>query len=387
MSLKRVKIADFAKVVTGGTPSTSQKSYWVNGNIPWLNSGELNQGIVTKTDNYISELGLQNSSASLMPINTVLIALTGATTGVVGFLQFVACANQSVTGILPSKSHVPKFLYYYLKSIREKVLSDSYGGAQKHISQAYVKDIEVPLPDIDIQKQIADILDRADALRKKDQQLLQYYDDLAQSIFFDMFGDPVKNEKGWVQKKLGELTEISSGGTPSRNQNEYFKGLIPWVKTTEVNGNIILNTEENITELGLKNSNCKLFPINSIIVAMYGQGKTRGQVGILGIKATTNQACGVILPNENFNPFYVFNYLKNSYNTLRALGRGGNQENLNLGMLKDFQIMFPPAYIQHEFVVKIQNIEKQKAIVVKQLEQSENLFQKLLQQAFNGGLN
>lgn len=115
-----IKIKDFTEVITGGTPSTTKNEYWEKGNIPWLNSGELNQDIVNHSRNYITELGLKNSSTRLMPKDTVLIALTGTTTGKVGYLTFEACANQSVTGILPSKKHLPKYLYYFLNSIRKK---------------------------------------------------------------------------------------------------------------------------------------------------------------------------------------------------------------------------------------------------------------------------
>jgi type I restriction enzyme S subunit len=89
-------------------------------------------------------------------------------------------------------------------------------------------------------------LDTADALRRKDEALLKKYDELAQAIFIDMFGDPVKNEKGWEVMKLGDLTNISSGSTPDRKKPEYFIGNIPWVKTTEVRGKIIINTDEYI---------------------------------------------------------------------------------------------------------------------------------------------
>src|SRR5437868_6324417 len=97
------KIEDFADVITGGTPSTAKNEYWDNSEIPWLNSGELNQGIIESCSNHITKIGLKNSAAKLMPVDSVLIALTGATTGVVGYLTFKACANQSLTGILPSK--------------------------------------------------------------------------------------------------------------------------------------------------------------------------------------------------------------------------------------------------------------------------------------------
>ncbi|MCH7592458.1 MAG: restriction endonuclease subunit S, partial [Planctomycetes bacterium] len=138
--MKHLRVEEFAKVITGGTPSTRISSYW-DGEIPWLNSGDLNQGIIHASSKLITKAGLKNSAARMMPMDSVLIALTGATTGVTALLKIVACANQSVTGILPSSSHIPKYLYYYLSSIRSKVIDQSYGGAQKHISQGFVKKI------------------------------------------------------------------------------------------------------------------------------------------------------------------------------------------------------------------------------------------------------
>lgn len=181
--MQRVKIKSFTEVITGGTPSTSKPEYWEEGTIPWLNSGELNQKIVTKSSNHITELGLKKSSSRLMPKNTVLIALTGSTTGVVGYLTFEACANQSVTGILPSPVHDSKYLYHYLNHIRPKVLNDAYGGAQPHISQGYVKELEIPLPDLTTQQKIAALLDKADELRRYNKQLIEKYEALRKAYF------------------------------------------------------------------------------------------------------------------------------------------------------------------------------------------------------------
>ena len=207
-----IKVKDFADVATGGTPSTKRDDFWVGGEIPWLNSGELNQDIITTSKNFITKEGLNNSSTRMMPPDTVLIALTGATTGKVGYLTFEACANQSVTGILPSLNHVPKYVYYYLNSIRSKVLDDAYGGAQPHISQGYVKNINIPLPPIGEQKQITAILDAADELRQKDKALIAKYDELTQSLFLDMFGDPVTNPMKWDELKLENVcTKVTDG--------------------------------------------------------------------------------------------------------------------------------------------------------------------------------
>jgi len=112
--MELLKIEEFAQTKAGGTPSTTVSEYWKNGNIPWLNSGALNQGVVKSTSKFITKLGLEESSTKLMPPDTILIALTGATTGVIGYLTFEACANQSVVGILPSKRHFPNIIIYIL---------------------------------------------------------------------------------------------------------------------------------------------------------------------------------------------------------------------------------------------------------------------------------
>ena len=216
--------------------------------------------------------------------------------------------------------------------------------------------------------------------------MLDKYEALGQSLFLEMFGDPVVNPMEWEKVELGSLSKITSGSTPSRKAENYFIGNIPWVKTGEVNGTLILDTSEKISKDALNNSSCKLYPIGSLIIAMYGQGKTRGQIGMLGITATTNQACAVIPPSDKMNFKYLFNLLGLCYDDLRRLGRGGNQPNLNTGLIKKYTILNPPIELQTQFAQRIQNIESQKAKAQAALQQSEDLFNCLLQKAFKGEL-
>lgn len=291
---------------------------------------------------------------------------------------YVIQANENLNG---------KFLYYFLDSYVEKLREQSIGGVIKYIKLGNLTDAEIPLPNLATQQRIAAILDQADAIIQNNRAIVQKYDALTQSLFLDMFGDPVKNEKGWEKIKLGDLSQISSGSTPSRLNDNYFSGNIPWVKTGEVNGKIILDTEEKITKEALENSSCKLYPKGSLIIAMYGQGKTRGQIGFLGIDATTNQACAVIPPSEKINFNYLFKLLKLNYEDLRSLGRGGNQPNLNSGLIKSYEVINPPITLQNQFAERIQAIEAQKEQAQLELAKSEELFQSLLQRAFNGELN
>jgi type I restriction enzyme S subunit len=177
----------------------------------------------------------------------------------------------------------------------------------------------------------------------------------------------------WKMKKLGEVSEISSGGTPSRTNPNYWNGNIPWVSTTLIDFNIIEKTEELITAEGLKNSSAKLFPIGTLLMAMYGQGKTRGKVAILGIEASTNQACGAIMPNTNtLNSFFLFQNLSKRYDEIRDLSNQGGQENLSGGILKGIGISFPTPKEQQKIATFLTAVDeklqamKQKKILLEQ---------------------
>jgi type I restriction enzyme, S subunit len=146
----------------------------------------------------------------------------------------------------------------------------------------------------------------------------------------------------WENKKLGEVADVSSGGTPSRINPFYWNGNIPWISTTLIDFNFIEKADEYITDEGLKNSSAKLFPKGTLLMAMYGQGKTRGKIAILNIEATTNQACGAITTNNKIlNPLFAFQNISKRYDEIRDLSNQGGQENLSGSIIKGIEISFP----------------------------------------------
>jgi type I restriction enzyme, S subunit len=145
----------------------------------------------------------------------------------------------------------------------------------------------------------------------------------------------------WTSDSLGNIFETSSGGTPERSVKEYWNGKIPWITTSLVDFNVIRNSDEFISEMGLKHSSAKLFQKNTVLIAMYGQGKTRGKVALLGIEATTNQACAAILPREDVDPYFVFLNLAGRYDEMRGLSNSGGQENLSQGLIKGLPFSYP----------------------------------------------
>jgi type I restriction enzyme S subunit len=327
----------------------------------------------------------------MMPKDTILIALTGTTTGVVGYLSIEACANQSVTGILPSPKHHPKFLYYYLKSIRAQILEASYGGAQKHISQAFVKELLIPLPPLSTQKRIADILDTADALRRKDQELLTKYDQLAQAIFIDMFGDPVKNEKGWEVKKGEYLLEVIGGA--AFKSSDYLNEGIPLIRIGTVNKGFFDENQLVYLPEYFKESFSKylIYPGDLLMTLTGTVGKDDyGNVFIMTDKYEScllNQRVAKLKIIEKLlNPRYLEYILKQKEikAELTGVSRGVRQANISNSDIYTLNIIAPPIELQNEFAQRIKLLEIQKNI--QQNSHSTSLFASLIQQAFNGTL-
>lgn len=181
---------------------------------------------------------------------------------------------------------------------------------------------------------------------------------MVKAKFGEMFGD-AHNNSAFPYKNIGDLTTVTSGGTPDRENNLYWDdGNIRWVKTTELQNCTICDTEEKITKLGLENSSAKLVPAGSVLIAMYGQGKTRGMTAYLENESATNQACACVLPSSKINQKYLWQYLMLSYDALRAMAKGGNQPNLNISMIKNFPVLYPPMELQNQYVEFVTYINK-----------------------------
>lgn len=300
--------------------------------------------------------------------------------------------NNFTTILRPDRTKVyPKYLFHilfigHLRGMTLKYQNKTTGIINLKLDN-YLNEV-IKVPSIVDQVKIVQTLSKIESFISKRKICIKLIDDFLKSTFFEFFGNPVQNEKKWNTEKLNKLTKVGTGGTPSRTrETEFYNGDINWAKTTEVNGSYIFKTEEKITELALKESNCKIYPVHTILLAMYGQGKTRGNVGYLKIQAATNQACAAILPSENINQIFLFELLKNSYDYLRSLARGGSQENLNLAIVGNVNIILPPKDLQNTFeniVLKSENLKKH---FQDSLNEFENLYKTLGQEAYKGALD
>ncbi|MDN5651401.1 MAG: restriction endonuclease subunit S [Lactococcus lactis] len=190
--------------------------------------------------------------------------------------------------------------------------------------------------------------------------------------------------KEWEIKTIGDIATVSSGGTPSRKEQAYWNGDIPWVTTAEVQFKTILDSAEKITKEGLTNSSAKLFPINTILMAMYGQGKTRGQVAKLGIEASTNQACAAIILSSDYCVDYYYQFLIYQYENIRDMSNSGSQENLSGSIVKSIPVLVPPYFEQEKIAQILSTWDQVISVTEKLLENSQQQKKALMQQLLTG---
>ena len=275
------------------------------------------------------------------------------------------------------------FLDKHITALNDTIYSLGKGVAQKNLDIKELRLLDIKYPKSrEEQERIVAELDCLSGVIEKNRDQLRELDALAQSIFYQMFGDPITNEKRWEVKKLGEVCKTTSGGTPSKGHNEYYEGgTIPWLRSGEVNKMYIHDTELFITEEGLQNSSAKWFPENTVVVAMYGA--TVGQVGILKNKMTTNQAICGIFPNEDFVPIYLYHFLLSKKEEYLKLAAGGAQPNISQNIVRDTLVCCPPIATQQEFADKIEAIGKQKELIKKSISETETLFNARMDYYFN----
>lgn len=336
-----VKLGDICDTTSGGTPLKSNEEFYAPAEIPWINSGEVRNGEIFKASKYISRLGLEKSSAKLIPANSVLVAMYGATAGQVGLLRFEAATNQAVCSILPSDKFNPKFLYYILSSKTESLIQMSVGGAQSNISQGIIKNIEIPLPPLEVQEEIVRELDGYQAVI-----------DGAQKVIYN-WKPALPINPNWGKTRLGDICEVQSGGTPLKNQKEYWtNGSINWYSSGELNEIYTNESNEKITPLGLENSNAKLFPKGSLLVGMYDTAAFK--MSILDREAAFNQAISGIKPNNKVDMYFLYLYFTANRELYMKQRAGVRQQNLNKGFICNINIPIPPIEEQKEIVSKVE---------------------------------
>ena len=298
-----------------------------------------------------------------------------------------ALLNQRVCKISVVKSNelVKQYLLFFLPK-ELKLIEDSTSFATvKHLSVDKIKNIQIPLPPLSTQQKIAAILDAADELRQKDKALVAKYDELTQALFLDMFGDPVTNPKGWEKIKFEKVGKLDRGKSKHRPRNEpkLLGGKYPLIQTGDIAncGGNITEYKSTYSEFGLAQS--KLWKSGTLCITI---AANIAKTGILTFDACFPDSVVGFIPNEKTNTIYTQYWMSFLQKIIEGAAPESAQKNINLEILRDLDFMLAPIKLQNQFAERVKAIEEQKSIAQASALKSEELFNSLLQKAFNGEL-
>ena len=347
------------------------------------------KGFVVDDDpKYYSDDNMSELNQYQLYENDLLMSLTG-NVGRVGLLtreMLPAALNQRVACLrIKGKNIELRYLFHYLNSTifeQEAILSAS-GIAQKNMSTEWLKKHKLPVPPIAEQENIVAELDCLSGIIEKKKQQLKEYDALAQSIFYEMFGDPITNEKNWEMRKLGDVGELARGVSKHRPRNapELLGGNIPLIQTGDIANAGMYITKYNSTysELGLSQS--RLWPSGTLCITI---AATIGKCSILTFDSCfPDSVVGYIVDSDCTNNEYIFYIFGSLQKILEENAPAVAQKNINLKILNDLLIPLPPLALQQAFASKIEAIEKQKALIKKSIEDVETLFNSKMEYYFN----
>jgi len=377
----KVELGRIYDISSGGTPSKKCKDYYDGGKIKWVKTGDLKEKYLYDTDEYITQKGLQNSSAKLYPSDTVLVAMYGATIGATSILKSEACTNQACAAFIKNNKVIPEYLYYFFKSKKEKFIKEGVGGAQPNISAGYLRKVKIDLISIGEQRKIVKKLGKIDELIGNEQEQIRQFDILLKSRFVEMFGDININNKGWDVQALGELCTIIRGGSP-RPIEQYLGGDIPWIKIGDATDseNIYLNsTKEHIIREGVKKS--RMVKAGSLIFA--NCGVSLGFARIITFDGCIHDGWLAMEDiDSQLDKVFLLQSLNQMTDHFRKIAPEGTQPNLNTAIMKNYMQIIPPLKLQKEFITFSEQIDKLKFEQQQQLEKTQILFDSLMQQYF-----
>jgi len=322
-------------------------------------SGEIHQRRVTSTAETITEAGLRGSNATWLPAGAVMVALNGQgrTRGSVAILSRAMTCNQSLAAMIPYPQRLRSgFLFLYLETQYQRLRNATGDGGRNGLNLGIIRDFPVPVLPLSEQDRIAGILMGVDDAIAAARAVIDQTRRLKTALLHDLLTHGVPGRHGtftaarllgrtpsdWKHGHLGDLARISNGSTPSRANRGYWKGDLPWLPTGKVNDGEITRADEFITGLALRECPLRMLKPGTTLIAMIGQGQTRGKAAYLRIEASINQNFAAVEPGPTLQPRFLYHYLDSQYERLRRSARGSNQDALNCELLRDFPVPVPP---------------------------------------------
>lgn len=388
------KLGELYEVYSGNTPSRSDSRNYQNGEIPWIKTTDLNNSIIYANEEKISVYGA--TKLKVLPEKSVLIAMYGGFNqiGRTGLLAYPATINQALAALMPVNEINPNFLLNFLNFKKESWRNVAASSRKDpNITKNDVEKLIISFPSLDEQTTIGSLFRTLDDLIASYKDNLANYQSLKVTMLSKMFpkaGQTVPEirlngfEGEWEFVKLGDNCRIITGGTPRTGVKEFWNPKeIPWMSSGEINKKILNETGEMISHIGLENSSAKWVKQNSVLIALAGQGQTRGRVAINKIPLTTNQSIAAIETNSCIDFLFLYTDLERRYDELRLISSGdGTRGGLNKTIISSLELNLPAIDEQQAIGSYFSNLDNLIATHQEKIFQLETLKKKLLQDMF-----
>lgn len=382
--MAKYKLGDICEIVSGSTPKTSIEEYW-DGDIKWITPAEINDDtyIVTDSVRKITDLGAKKTGLSPFPEGTVILS-SRAPIGKVAIAGCAMCCNQGFKNLICSEKILNKYLYWFLKGNTSFLNSLGRGATFKEISKSIVSQIEINVPDIEYQKEAADILEKVSEVIYLRKQELTALDNLINARFVEMFGDPVSNPYGYDKVALSDLADIKIGPFGSLlHKEDYIDGGHPLLNPSHiVDGKV--SPDDKLTISDEKYEELSAYQLKTGDVVM---GR-RGEMGRCAVVPEDGFLCGtgsmLIRTKGEVTADYIQKIISfpSFKKTIEDMAVGQTMPNLNVPIVSGFQIIKPPMEVQDRYYAFAEQVDKSKVAVQKALDETQMLFDSLMQEYF-----
>ncbi|NCB76024.1 MAG: restriction endonuclease subunit S [Negativicutes bacterium] len=383
---EKVKLRDVCEINIGKTPSRDNVLFWNNGIYKWLSISDMQDKYLIDSKEKISMEAVGKCNMKLIPINTVVMSFK-LSVGKVGILSEPMYSNEAIANfpILNCEKLHANFLYYALQSLKFENMDRAAKGLT--LNKAKLNQLKIPLPPLEVQQKIAQTLDSAAALIALRKQQLAELDNLIKAAFYELFGDPVTNEKGWDIERLGDKLSIVSGF--AFKSSGFQKSGVPVIKIGNINLGTFTDKEMCFWKYDKKLERVLLHP-RDIVISLTGTvGKNDyANVCILPEKYPRyylNQRNAKLDLSAELECLYLLYLLKDQKikNQLTGLSRGIRQANISNSDISNLLVPLPPLDLQNQFAEIVTKIEEQKALVQTAIDESQYLFDSLMNEYFN----
>lgn len=404
MKWKLQSLADVSVIITKGTTPTTLGYDFSDDGIPFLRVQNIDGGRANYEAEtlFISEKTHAALSRSQILPGDVLVSIAGSIgrAGIVPDSAPSMNCNQAVAVVRPSDEVCRNFLRHWLESraAQDEMTRGSVTGTIANLSLTLLRNLQIPLPPLAEQKRIAAILDAADALRNKRREALAQLDVLTQSLFLDLFGDPLdsapvdtvqqrkKIPRGCKWRLLTDVARLATGHTPDRERTAYWNGEIPWISLTDIrnlNGRVAGETLQSVSKLGIENSSAVLLPKGTVC---FSRTASVGYVTVMGAEMCTSQDFMNWVCGPDIDPIFLMWALIASRNRLLALSSGSTHRTIYMRVVEQFRVLLPSINQQRAFSKQFTQIESQKEFHRAHLAELDSLFASLQHRAFRGEL-